>query len=131
MIRQANPSPAGTSQTQSVPTFPQGRFLKSAFFFTVLLNMKHIFLYLAPAYFVFLLRNYCLSVPAGDWLPRPQIANTVKLAAVVLGVFALSLAPFVALGQLPQASSELERGGRDPDVSVSDGALTCRCRTGP
>ncbi|XP_043226819.1 probable dolichyl pyrophosphate Glc1Man9GlcNAc2 alpha-1,3-glucosyltransferase [Amphibalanus amphitrite] len=85
----------------------QGRFLKSAFFFTVLLNMKHIFLYLAPAYFVFLLRNYCVTIPAGGWLPRPQLANTAKLGLVVLGVFGLSLAPFAALGQLPQLVSRL------------------------
>ncbi|XP_037088395.1 probable dolichyl pyrophosphate Glc1Man9GlcNAc2 alpha-1,3-glucosyltransferase, partial [Pollicipes pollicipes] len=63
----------------------QGRYLKSALLFTVLLNMKHIFLYLAPAYFVFLLRNYCVRVPAGGWLPRPRPAHTLLLGLVVLG----------------------------------------------
>ncbi|XP_037069925.1 probable dolichyl pyrophosphate Glc1Man9GlcNAc2 alpha-1,3-glucosyltransferase [Pollicipes pollicipes] len=85
----------------------QGRYLKSALLFTVLLNMKHIFLYLAPAYFVFLLRNYCVRVPAGGWLPRPRPAHTLLLGLVVLGVFAVSLGPFAALGQLPQVLSRL------------------------
>lgn len=35
------------------------RHLLSAALFAALLNLKHIFLYAAPAYFVFLLRRYC------------------------------------------------------------------------
>src|ERR1700733_12297006 len=35
--------------------------LWSGLAFTTLLCLKHIYLYLAPAYFVFLLRTYCLS----------------------------------------------------------------------
>lgn len=35
------------------------RHLLSALLFAVLLNLKHIFLYAAPAFFVFLLRRYC------------------------------------------------------------------------
>lgn len=100
LLQQGNTARAIRSDTSAVVT--QGRFLKSALFFTVLLNMKHIFLYLAPAFFVFLLRNYCVRVPPGGWLPRPQICNTVKLGVVVVGVTAASFGPFVALGQLPQ-----------------------------
>ena len=37
----------------------QGMILEGSFWFAVLLNFKHIFLYIAPAYFVFLLRSYC------------------------------------------------------------------------
>ncbi|KAF4523091.1 hypothetical protein B566_EDAN003103 [Ephemera danica] len=39
------------------------QYVSSAFWFALLLNLKHIFLYIAPAYAVYLLRNYCM-VPA-------------------------------------------------------------------
>ena len=73
------------------PTSP----LLSAFLFTCLLCFKHIYLYLAPAYFFYLLRTYCLG-PA--W--RPQISNTVKLGIVVLGTLTVAFGPFVALRQI-------------------------------
>ena len=31
------------------------------FWFAVLLNLKHIYMYVAPAYFVYLLRSYCFT----------------------------------------------------------------------
>ncbi len=38
--------------------------LPSGILFAILLCFKHIYLYLAPAYFVYLLRAYCLSQTA-------------------------------------------------------------------
>ncbi|PHH76351.1 hypothetical protein CDD80_1592 [Ophiocordyceps camponoti-rufipedis] len=73
--------------------------LHSAVVFAALLCFKHIYLYLAPAYFVFLLRTYCLSARS-IW--RPEFLNCVKLAAAVSAVFAASLGPFALMGQLPQ-----------------------------
>jgi len=35
--------------------------LASGIVFAMLLNFKHIYLYLAPAYFVYLLRAYCFE----------------------------------------------------------------------
>ena len=46
----------------------QGRHLSAAFWFTVLLNFKHIYLYIAPAYFVYLLRCYVFQSTAGKEL---------------------------------------------------------------
>ena len=68
--------------------------LLSAFLFTSLLSFKHIYLYLAPAYFFYLLRSYCLSP---SW--RPQIINITKLGFVVLGTLVISFGPFIAIGQ--------------------------------
>jgi alpha-1,3-glucosyltransferase len=73
------------------PTSP----LLSAFFFTTLLCFKHIYLYLAPAYFFYLLRTYCLNP---SW--RPQILNVVKLGVVVVGTLTVAFGPFLALGQM-------------------------------
>ena len=44
----------------------QGYALEASFWFAVLLNFKHIFLYIAPAYFVYLLRNYCFTSNASE-----------------------------------------------------------------
>ncbi|KAH9846933.1 glycosyltransferase family 57 protein [Lenzites betulinus] len=78
------------------------RKLASGFLFAVLLNFKHIYLYLAPAYFVYLLRSYCLS-PTGTLLP----GRFLSLANAVILVFLASLGPFLLMGQLPQLLSRL------------------------
>lgn len=78
--------------------------LLSGILFAILLCFKHIYLYLAPAYFVYLLRVYCLSRTN---VFRPQILNTVKLGFGVLSVFAVAFGPFVYWGQLDQLKSRL------------------------
>lgn len=39
----------------------QSKHLQGALLFTLLLNLKHIYLYVAPAYGVYLLRSYCFT----------------------------------------------------------------------
>ncbi|KAI0393633.1 glycosyltransferase family 57 protein [Xylariaceae sp. FL0594] len=78
--------------------------LLSGLVFAVVLCMKHIYLYLAPAYFVFLLRTYCLSPKS---IFRIQLLNCVKLGLGVLGVFAAAFGPFALKGQIPQILSRL------------------------
>ncbi|RPD67057.1 glycosyltransferase family 57 protein [Lentinus tigrinus ALCF2SS1-6] len=78
------------------------RKLASGFLFAVLLNFKHIYLYLAPAYFVYLLRSYCVS-PTYTLLP----ARFLSLANAVILTFLASLGPFLLMGQLPQLLSRL------------------------
>ncbi|OSD04349.1 glycosyltransferase family 57 protein [Trametes coccinea BRFM310] len=78
------------------------RKLASGLLFAVLLNFKHIYLYLAPAYFVYLLRSYCLS-PTFTLLP----GRFLSLANAVILVFLASLGPFLLMGQLPQLLSRL------------------------
>lgn len=41
--------------------FFQKRYLEGAFLFAVLLHFKHIYVYVAPAYGVYLLRSYCFT----------------------------------------------------------------------
>lgn len=55
-----------------------------------------------PAYFVYLLRAFCLS-PSGELLP----GRFLSLANAVILVFLASLGPFLLMGQLPQLLSRL------------------------
>ncbi|KAH7920801.1 glucosyltransferase [Leucogyrophana mollusca] len=80
----------------------EGNKLASGILFAVLLNFKHIYMYLAPAYFIYLLRSYCMS-PSGQILPT----RFISLANAVIVVFVISLGPFILMGQLPQLLSRL------------------------
>ncbi|KAJ3490073.1 hypothetical protein NLI96_g1691 [Meripilus lineatus] len=55
-----------------------------------------------PAYFIYLLRSFCLS-PTGALLP----SRFISLANAVILVFLVSLGPFLLMGQLPQLLSRL------------------------
>ncbi|XP_028840400.1 dolichyl pyrophosphate Glc1Man9GlcNAc2 alpha-1,3-glucosyltransferase isoform X2 [Denticeps clupeoides] len=88
----------------------QNRHLEGALLFAVLLNLKHIYLYIAPAYGIFLLRSYCIISNSSDgsfcWRSFSTVRFTL-LGSLVLSVFALSFGPFIALGQMPQVLSRL------------------------
>ncbi|KAK4561717.1 glycosyl transferase [Recurvomyces mirabilis] len=82
----------------------KSRLLVSGLLFAALLCFKHIYLYLAPAYFVYLLRAYCLgskSVFDIQWL------NCVKLGLGIGVVAGLAFGPFVYMGQMEQLLSRL------------------------
>lgn len=78
--------------------------LASGFVFAALLCFKHIYLYLAPAYFVFLLRTYCLSAKS---IFRIRFLNCVKLGAGIAAIFGAAFGPFAAMGQIPQLLTRL------------------------
>jgi alpha-1,3-glucosyltransferase len=82
----------------------QSTLLYSGILFAVLLCMKHIYLYLALAYFVYLLRTYCLSLKS---IFRPRFGNIFKLGFCVVGVFAIAFGPFAQWGQLLQLKDRL------------------------
>ncbi|CAG9540297.1 unnamed protein product [Cercopithifilaria johnstoni] len=66
-------------------------FLCGALTYCILLNMKHIYLYYAPAYAVYYAINYLFS-PG-----KVFITNGAKLAAILILPFALSFGPFIYL----------------------------------
>lgn len=77
----------------------QRKFIQSALFFAILLNMKHIFIYMAPVYFCYLLKYYCFGSI------KDFIKNVAKLGSVVLLVTAASFGPFIH--HIPQVMSRL------------------------
>uniref|UniRef100_A0A8C4HH53 Alpha-1,3-glucosyltransferase n=1 Tax=Dicentrarchus labrax TaxID=13489 RepID=A0A8C4HH53_DICLA len=88
----------------------QSRHLQGALLFAILLNLKHIYLYVAPAYGIYLLRSYCFTQDHKDgsvnWRSFSPL-RLLALGAIVVSVCALSFGPFIAMGQLPQVLSRL------------------------
>lgn len=82
----------------------QSTLLLSGLLFALLLCLKHIFLYLAPAYFVYLLRAYCLSPKS---ILRIRFGNTVVLASGLFLVFGMVFGPFIYWQQIDQVVSRL------------------------
>ncbi|KAJ5737030.1 uncharacterized protein N7483_002155 [Penicillium malachiteum] len=78
--------------------------LLSGIVFAILLCFKHIYLYLSLAYFVYLLRAYCLD-PKN--VLRPRFGNIIKLGTCVVGIFAIAFGPFVQWGQILQLKDRL------------------------
>ncbi|KAI9801102.1 MAG: glycosyl transferase [Piccolia ochrophora] len=70
----------------------QSTRLLSGVLFAVLLCLKHIYLYLAPAYFIFLLRAYCLGRKSAFDV---RLGNVLKLGTSVVGVFGVAFGPFI------------------------------------
>ncbi|KAG7191997.1 glycosyl transferase [Scheffersomyces spartinae] len=88
--------------------------LMCGFWFAVLLCFKHIYLYLAPAVFVYLLSGYCLSLKydnkkslVNNVVGLIQWTNCLKLGLVVASVFTVAFGPFAYYGVLPQLFSRL------------------------
>ncbi|XP_063807379.1 probable dolichyl pyrophosphate Glc1Man9GlcNAc2 alpha-1,3-glucosyltransferase isoform X2 [Pseudophryne corroboree] len=94
----------------SIARLYQRRHLESALLFAVLLNFKHIYLYVAPAYGIYLLRSYCFTGNHTDGSLRWRsfsLLRFIYLAVIVLLVFAVSFGPFVYMEQIPQVLSRL------------------------
>jgi len=82
---------------------------KAAVIFAFLLTMKHLFLTLAPFYFVYLLRRYCL-VPNDNNQLRVQPLHLITLGMYTTTTLFLPFLPF--LKQLPQLAIRLFPFGR-------------------
>lgn len=82
----------------------QSTLLYSGIAFAALLCLKHIYLYLSLAWFVYLLRAYCLDPKS---FIRPRFGHIIKLGVGVLSVFGLAFGPFVYWNQLFQLKERL------------------------
>ncbi|KAL6046572.1 glycosyl transferase, partial [Balamuthia mandrillaris] len=98
----------------SINAILKGQVLWGAAYFAMLLNLKHIYMYMAPVYFVYLLRNYCFISPppsASSHLPTaenvvragqppqlPQLQQTVSLQRKQKGFSGFQFGRFSQLG---------------------------------
>lgn len=91
----------------SIAAVMEQRILLAAILFAVLLCMKHIFLYVAPVYGVYMLRFYVLGGSGGTGVltRRQSLQRLITLALVVLAVATAVFAPFRA--QMPQLGARL------------------------
>lgn len=83
----------------SIAMAAEGRILISAALFASLLNFKHIFLYIAPAYFVYLFRGYCFTEGG-----RFDFGRLVGLGITVISAFGVSFGPILGAAVLRRAS---------------------------
>ena len=83
----------------------------SAFCYSTLLNFKHLYLYCAPAFFIYLLVHYVFNSNK----EANSISRLAKVGAITLLPFFISFGPFVVsggLGYLQQILSRLFPFGR-------------------
>ncbi|KAI4459710.1 dolichyl glycosyltransferase [Holotrichia oblita] len=78
----------------SITKMLKEQYIWSAFWFTILLNMKHIFIYLAPAYFIYMLRNYCFRNKKAGTSFSTGCIHFIKLAGTVISLFLITFVPF-------------------------------------
>ncbi|CAH7686804.1 glycosyl transferase [Phakopsora pachyrhizi] len=76
----------------SVWAIREERYNLSAFLFTSLLNFKHIYLYLSPPFFIYLLRVHCTKPGQSLIL---GLSKLIQLGLIVVGTCVLSFGPFV------------------------------------
>ncbi|KAJ1812324.1 glycosyl transferase [Coemansia sp. RSA 2598] len=88
----------------------EGRDLLSGIAFAMLLCFKHIFMYIAPAYFLYLLLHYCAVYRRHGSRQLDLKASALRLLNLgfsVALVFGIAFGPFAYMGQLSQLASRL------------------------
>lgn len=87
----------------SIGSVLQKQNIQAAVWFTILLNLKHIYLYIAPVYFIYLLRSYCFeTLKRGLTFHWKRLIN---LGFIVVSIFGLTYGPF--FNQIGQVLSRL------------------------
>lgn len=83
----------------AIASLVQGKYISGSFWFATLLNMKHIYLYCAPAFGLYILTSYCFE--------KKFFERIFQLGMTVLLVFSIALAPFADLDTLKQILARL------------------------
>jgi len=93
----------------SIGSLGTGNYMLASVWFSVLLNLKHIYLYIAPAYGIFMLRSYCFkSTQDGRILWSSfSLLHLLSLGVAVLANVVIAFGPFLHCGQLEQVLSRL------------------------
>ena len=91
----------------SMANIIEGRFVTGAFWFTTLLNFKHIYLYCAPAFGTYLLASHCLAKDDNRNRLISFLTRIFKLGLIVILVFIITYLPFRHLGTLQQIAKRL------------------------
>lgn len=80
----------------------------ASFWFATLIHLKHIYLYCAPAFGMYLLCSYCLgAAPNNGNRLLSFLKRMMKLGIIVITVSAISFAPFATPENLKQIASRL------------------------
>ena len=87
----------------SVYYMEKKEMIKSGITFVILVNLKHIYLYISPIYFLYLLRVYCLAEKRVGY----KVKRVAELGVSVIIVFGVSLMGFSSKEQLRQIMHRL------------------------
>lgn len=88
----------------SISEIYRENYLKSALYFSILLHLKHIFMYIAPVYTILLFKFYCIG-------KGRLFRNTLLLGIIVGGVTVCSFGPLAEqMSQIFQRLFPFKRG---------------------
>jgi alpha-1,3-glucosyltransferase len=82
----------------SIESIKSDKLEWAAFWYTLLFNFKHIYLYIAPVYGIYYIRRILVS---------RNLKLLVNTAGIVLGITLLTYAPWIYLKQMPDVLSRL------------------------
>ena len=84
----------------SISSLASGSFIIAGIFFSALLMFKHIYLYCAPAFIVYMFRSYCFKSSANGKIiwSSFSLLNLILLGVSVIVNVAAAMGPFIATG---------------------------------
>jgi alpha-1,3-glucosyltransferase len=92
-------------QLLSIACFIKSKYLLGGVLFAVVLNFKHIYLYQAPPYFIYLLSVYCFPSDVASKKKVFNVIQLIKIGIVTIFIFAISFGLFY--DHIPQVLSRL------------------------